>query len=147
MRNLNNYFGDISLMMDGFMVKPCICDNVNERCYIVYKENPEFWEDKINNKNVRFRVRRCSEFIAPWIPYFKIYGDTNKFYELDEINYLVQKCVRWEHYATNGICFVGEDYFPARKEKTIWCIDFNVKEDWMYEPHNNGYKLLDVCYK
>lgn len=72
------------------------------------------------------------------------------FFELDEINYLVQKWHRWETMAgKSGICLLDETYHNQNEEPTTpveWVINFNVNENYNYEPHNHGYKLLDVKY-
>ena len=51
MRDIKNYYGNVDLMMGGYLVKPCMCDGENQRHYIVYKENIEYWRDEIAHEN------------------------------------------------------------------------------------------------
>ena len=151
MRNLNNYYGNIDLMMDGYMVKPCICNGVNQRHYIVYKPNYEYWKDAVEHEG-ELRAVDFDNIIHEWIPVCKIYGYSDKFYELDEICYLVQKCRRWEIMAgKSGICLLDKWYHDAGEEPFTpieWRIDFiGLDENAFYEPSEHGYKLMDVKYK
>ena len=153
MRDIKNYYGYVALMMDGYLVKPCICDDKNQRHYIVYRENYKYWEDEMKHKDDFFRVFHADdEFIHQWIPICKIYGYTDKFFELDEVNYIVQKWSRWKTFAgKSGVCLIDKKYYRTDEEpKTpaAWRIDFNnLTEDEFYEPHEHGYKLMDVKYK
>ena len=151
MRNIDNYYGNIDLFMDGYIVKPCISKRIKDRHYIVYKPNYEYWKDEVEHEN-ELRVLASDDFIHEWIPVCKIYGYTDKFFELDEINYLVQKWHRWKIMAgKSGICLIDDNYRNPNEEPVTpvaWMIDFNnLTEDQNYEPHKNGYKLMDVDYQ
>ena len=142
---------NIDLMMDGYMVKPCISKRIKDRHYIVYKPNYEYWKDKIEHEN-EMRVLDLDNVIHEWVPVCKIYGYTDKFFELDEINYLVQKWRRWELMAgNNGICLIDDNYRNPNEEPVTpvdWMIDFNnLTEEQNYEPHKHGYKMMDVDYQ
>ena len=150
MRNIDNYYGQIDLFMDGYLVKPCISDKIKNRHYIVYMPNVEYWEAELRQKN-EIRALDSDDIIPEWVPVCKIYGYTDKFFELDEINYLVQKWHRWKIMAGKyGICYLDKDYDnPNERPLTpiVWMIDFNnLTEDQNYEPQKNGYKLMDVEY-
>ena len=151
MRNIDNYYGNIDLFMDGYMVKPCISKRIKDRHYIVYKPNYEYWKDEVEHEN-ELRALASDDFIPEWIPVCKIYGYTDKFFELDEINYLVQKWHRWKIMAgKSGICLIDDTYHNPNEEPVTpvaWMIDFNnLTEDQSYEPHKHGYKLMDVDYQ
>lgn len=152
MRNIKNYYGNVDLIMGGYLVKPCMCECKNQRHYIVYKENIEYWRDKIVHEHDGIRTVDFDKIIPRWVPLCKIYGDTDKFYELDEVNYIVQKWPRWQKMAgKSGICVIDKDYYRTDEEpKTpvAWLIDFiDLTEDKSYEPYRDGYKLMDVKYK
>lgn len=151
MRNIDNYYGNIDLFMDGYMVKPCISKRIKDRHYIVYKPNYEYWKDEVEHEN-ELRVLDSDDFIPEWIPVCKIYGYSDKFYELDEICYLVQKWHRWQIMAgKSGICLLDDTYDSPNEEPVTpvaWMIDFNnLTEDQSYEPYKHGYKLMDVDYQ
>lgn len=150
MRNLNNYYGNIDLMMGGYMVKPCISKSIKDRHYIVYKPNYEYWKDEVEHEN-ELRALASDDFIPEWIPICKIYGYTDKFFELDEINYLVQKWSRWETMAgKSGICLLDDAYHNPNElpvTPVAWVVSFvGLNEDYHYAPHKNGYKLMDIEY-
>ena len=152
MRDIKHYYGNIDLIMGGYLVKPCMCDGENQRHYIVYKENIEYWRDEIKHENDVLRPVDFDNIIPRWVPVCKIYGYTDKFFELDEINYLVHKLHRWKKMAgKSDICLIDKGYYPTNEEPVTpiaWRIDFvGLTEDYFYEPYKDGYKLLDVKYR
>ena len=77
MKNLNNYYGNIDLMMGGYMVKPCIGDK--DKYYIIYKPNYEYWKDEVEHEG-EMRALDSDDIIPEWISVCKIYGYTDKFF-------------------------------------------------------------------
>lgn len=151
MRDIKNYYGNVDLMMGGYLVKPCMCDGENQRHYIVYKDNIEYWRDEIAHEN-ELCVIDLDNIIPQWIPICKIYGYTDKFFELDEVNYIVHKLQRWQKMAgKSGVCLIDKDYYRTDEEPVTpiaWRIDFGeFPENVFYEPYRHGYKLMDVKYK
>ena len=147
MRNLNNYYGNIDLMMGGYMVKPCVCDNYKDRHYIVYKRNHLALKETVGDEV----GITSNNHIPEWIPICKIYGYTDKFFELDEINYLVKKWRRWQIMAgKSGICLLDDVYHNPNEvpvSAVAWVVSFvGLDEDYHYEPYKNGYKLMDIEY-